>query len=111
VSQCGYSLDYRAEVGKLLQDSPAQPDGEMGSEWQTACHGVKDAAKKVLGYKTKRNHKGWYDEKCKNALIYVMKSELECYREQQERPSKTTEQLVEKRTISVAERGRSRKKK
>jgi hypothetical protein len=44
-------------------------------------------------------------------LIYVMKSELECYREQQERPKKTTEQLVEKHTRSVAERGSSMKKK
>jgi hypothetical protein len=30
----GTTLDYKAEVGKLLQDSPAQPDGEMESEWQ-----------------------------------------------------------------------------
>jgi hypothetical protein len=32
------------------------------------CHSVKDTAKKVLGYKTKWNYKGWYDEECKKAL-------------------------------------------
>jgi hypothetical protein len=40
----------------------------MESEWQKICHSVKDAAKKVRGYKTKWNHKGWYDEECKMAL-------------------------------------------
>jgi hypothetical protein len=64
----GTALDYTTEVGKLLQERPAQPDGEMESEWQKICHSLKDTAKKVLGCKTKRNHKRWYDEECKIAL-------------------------------------------
>jgi hypothetical protein len=40
----------------------------MESEWQKICHSIKDTAKKILGYKTKRNHKGWYDEVCNIAL-------------------------------------------
>jgi hypothetical protein len=58
----GTSLDYKAEVGKLLQENPAQPDGETESDWQKICHNVKEAVKKVLGYEVQRNHKGWYDE-------------------------------------------------
>jgi hypothetical protein len=29
----GTALDCKAEVGKLLQESPNKPDGEMESEW------------------------------------------------------------------------------
>jgi hypothetical protein len=84
LQNAGTALDYKAEVGKLIQESPAQLSGEMESEWQKICHSVKDTAKEVLGYKTKRNHDGWYDEECKKALDIHNESELECYTEQQE---------------------------